>query len=384
MLSLSKSKLLSKKLHILFLSSWYPSRVFPTNGDFVQRHAEAVSIDNQVTVIHLVTDMNIKKQTEIVDQTINNVRTIIAYVPSTIFPKFFIFLKIYLKLIKRIGHFDLVHLNVTYPKGLIVLYLKWFQKKNYIITEHWTGYLYPLNKSIGLGRKLLTKLIVKNAYAVCPVSNNLAKNMKDFGLKGTYMPIPNVVNTELFTPKVKSGETFKILHVSNMLDSQKNVSGILHTLGKLIKQKLDFEVILVGENSSKFKELAAQVDLTKIKFIDHITQKELIHYFHEASLFLLNSNHENLPCVILESFSTGTPVISTNVGGISEYFPKGFGSLIPVNNEEALLKKIQDYYLKKEKVATIEEMNSYAKNNFSRTMISKKFTDLYQELLTTK
>lgn len=366
----------------MFLASWYPSRVFPTNGDFVQRHAEAVSIDNNVTVIHLVTDKNISKQSEIVDQTINNVRTIIAYIPTTIFPKFFIFLKIYLKLIKRIGHFDLVHLNVTYPKGLIALYLKWFQKKKYIITEHWTGYLHPLNRSISYSRKILTKLIVKNAYVVCPVSDNLAKNMKNFGLKGSYMPIPNVVNTELFSPKEKPNETFKILHVSNMLDSQKNVSGILRALGKLDKLKFNFEVVLVGENSSKFKELAAQVGLTNIKFIDHITQQELIQYFHEASIFILNSNHENLPCVILESFSTGTPVISTNVGGISEYFPKEFGSLIPIGDEQMLLKKIQDYYLKKEKIATIEEMNSYAKENFSRAMISKKFTGIYQELLT--
>ena len=51
-----------KKLHILFLSGWYPSRVSPSNGDFVQRHAEAVATVQNVTLIHVITDKNIKRK----------------------------------------------------------------------------------------------------------------------------------------------------------------------------------------------------------------------------------------------------------------------------------------------------------------------------------
>jgi len=47
---------LKKKLHILFLSSWYPSHVSPSNGDFIQRHAEAIATKHNVTVIYVTTD----------------------------------------------------------------------------------------------------------------------------------------------------------------------------------------------------------------------------------------------------------------------------------------------------------------------------------------
>ena len=71
---------LNKQLHILFLCGWYPSRVLPTNGDFIQRHAEAVSMKHKVTVLHIITDENlaIKKQVEFAK--INNIETYIGYV----------------------------------------------------------------------------------------------------------------------------------------------------------------------------------------------------------------------------------------------------------------------------------------------------------------
>ena len=317
------------KLHILFLSSWYPSRVFPTNGDFVQRHAETMAIEHEITVIHVVTDEKITKKIEIIEKNIHNVRTIIAYIPSkNLIYKFFSFYKAYASIIKKIGFYNLVHLNITYPKGLIALYLKKIKKKPYIITEHWTGYQYPLNKSLGFFKTLITKSIVKNASFVCPVSKNLASEMQQFGLNGNYKIIPNIVNTTLFSTKTSKSETFKILHVSNMLDVQKNVSGIIKTMSNLQTKIPNFELVLVGEKSNRYKDLANSVNLKNITFIDQISQKELVKHFHDAHLFVLFSNYENLPCVILESFSTGTPVITTNIGGISEFFPQNFGKII--------------------------------------------------------
>ena len=375
----------NNKRHILFLSSWYPSRVFPTNGDFVQRHAETMAIEHQITIIHVVTDKDVTKKVEIVDKKVNNVRTIIAYVPEKIhLLKFFFFLKTYMKIIKCIDNFDLIHLNITYPKGLIALYLKLLNQKKYIITEHWTDYQYPLNKSIGFLRKQLTKLIVKNAEFVCPVTNNLQTEMIHFGLKGNYKTVPNVVDTDLFIPNKKSSEGFKILHISNMLDSQKNVTGILNTMSKLESKIPNIELVLIGENSEKYKKHANILQLKKITYINHITQQQLVNYFQEASLFLLFSNHENLPCVILESFSSGTPVISTNVGGVSEFFPNNFGTLIPVKDENKLYEEILNFYSKEKILETSTEMHSYAVNNFSKSTICGKFTEIYYESINNK
>ena len=72
-----------EKLHILFLASWYPSRVLKSNGDFIQRHAEAVALQHKVSVIHVKSDNNLKQKIEIDDKEVNGIRTIIAYVKNS-------------------------------------------------------------------------------------------------------------------------------------------------------------------------------------------------------------------------------------------------------------------------------------------------------------
>lgn len=379
---------MSKKLHILFLNSWYPSRVLAFNGDFIQRHAEAVSLQHQVTSLHIISDPDCKQAIEINKKEINGINTIIGYIKQTQNPiiKAYLFFRAYKKILKEIGHFDLVHLNVLYPFGIFALHLKWFHKKPYIISEHWTDYQYPLSKNIKPIQRYISKLITKNASIVCPVSMHLQNAMQDFGLKGNYYPVPNVVDTNLFIPSSSKPSKFKMLHISSMDDVQKNISGIIEVISLLQENISDFEFTFIGSKSSSYKRkiIELNINLDSITFIDHINQTALVNYLQEATVFVLFSNYENLPCVILESFSTGTPVISTNVGGISEYFPEGYGTLIPAKNKEKLLQALMGFYNHKKQLVSSEKMHKYAVNNFSKEKICDTFTKLYMKGITEK
>lgn len=374
---------MNKKLHILFLNSWYPSRVLPINGDFIQRHAEAVSLKHQVTSIHIITDPNSKQSIEIVKKEINGINTIIGYLKQTQNPilKGYLFFRAYKNILREIGHIDLVHLNVLYPFGIFALHLKWFRKKPFIISEHWTGYHFPLSKKIEFFQKYISKVITKNAKYICPVSNDLGSSMQKFGLKGNYQRVPNVVNTDLFIPSKKKSLGFKILHISNMNDAHKNIFGILKAISQLYHIVSNFEVFFIGSNSSQYRSMVSQLNINPkiITFIDRIEQKELVNYFHKSDVFVLFSNYENLPCVILESFSAGTPVITTNVGGIEEYFPTDFGYLIEKKNEKELLDKLIEIY--NNPISNAEKMHRYAVANFSKKTIAKDFSNLYYQSL---
>ena len=115
----------------------------------------------------------------------------------------------------------------------------------------------------------------------------------------------------------------------------------------------------------------------KIEFMNHVPHKEIAEELRNSNLFVLFSNYENLPCVILESFSCGVPVISTNTGGISEYFPDNFGKLIDIKEEQKLKEEILNFYNKKYNIATKEEMHNYVKSLFGEEAIAKAFTNLY-------
>lgn len=378
----SKFFSLKNKLSVLFICGWYPSKVLPTNGDFIQRHAEAVATCNNVSVLHIITDKTTNKIT--FDSFIKkNVKTHIAYLPKSKnnLRKIYYFFKAFKQFLKASPSFDVVHLNEVYPFGMLCLYLKKFKKISYIISEHWTGYHTP-NK-ISKHQLLWSKTIVKNASFVCPVSENLKFSMEKIGLLGNYKIVPNVVDTTIFYPSKIRTNVFTITHISNMIDEHKNISKMLEVIKMLEKQIEHFHFKLIGENSDKYIEKIKSIGLNinKISIINHISQDELSNELKESDIFILFSNYENLPCVILESFSCGVPVISTNVGGISEFFPNDFGKLIQKNNQTELLNSIIEFY-KKTKRTDKERMYKYVIDNFSKEVIAEKFNKLYYKSLT--
>lgn len=378
-----KLTFLKNKLNVLFLCGWYPSRVLPTNGDFIQRHAEAVSLKQNVTVIHIITDKGIKNNIDYTSSLINGIQTHIAYLKHSKnpFKKGFLFIKAFKFLLNKSGDIDIVHLNELFPFGIFTLYLKWIKKIPFIISEHFTGYHFPQSNNISFLQKSISSIITRNASYVCPVSNDLKKSMLKLGLRGKYYRVPNVVNTNLFYPKNKTNTIFTITHISNMVNRHKNIEGILRVVKKL-EYKIDsFIFKFIGENAETYLPFAKKIgiDLNKTIFINQISHGEVAENLKDSSLFVLFSNYENLPCVILEAFSCGTPVISTNVGGISEYFPEGFGFLITKKNENALFNKIIEIH----KIFNFDKkkMHTYIENNFSTVIIANQFSELYNSAL---
>ena len=56
--------------NILFLASWYPSKVHSTLGNFCQRHAQAIATQNNVIAVYLAKDITMSEPYRIeVDET---------------------------------------------------------------------------------------------------------------------------------------------------------------------------------------------------------------------------------------------------------------------------------------------------------------------------
>jgi hypothetical protein len=67
-------------MKVLWLASWYPDEYEPTNGDFVRRHAKAVSQLVKIDVIHVVQtgkDFNTLSKVELYNE--DNLREFIHY-----------------------------------------------------------------------------------------------------------------------------------------------------------------------------------------------------------------------------------------------------------------------------------------------------------------
>ena len=346
------------------------------------RHAKAMSSKHSVSVLHIISKNGLLK-TEFEVKKESNFNTYIAYTkPSkNLFIKLYRFWFAYKILLARIEPFDIVHLNKLYPFGFFALHLKKFKQIPFIISEHWTGYHLKGNKSFSCIEKIFSKRISKNASFICPVSRDLKKSMLEYGLEGNYKIVPNVVDTALFKPKLKITNEFTITHISSLLDKHKNISGMLRVAKKLENTIDSFKWNFIGGKENQFKDLIKSLEFNKdqIHFIDHLDHEKIPEKLNESDIFVLFSNYENLPCVILESFACGTPVISTDVGGINEFFPNEFGFLIEKNNEKQLENKILNLYHNPKNQSS--KMHQYAIDNFSSKRICDSFTKLYIKTL---
>lgn len=375
---------MSKKLNVLFLCGWYPSKILPTNGDFIQRHSEAVALKHTVTVLHIITDKNNFEKTNYTEENINGIKTYIAYLKFSKNPllKLYFFLIAFKKLFKKITIIDVVHLNEIYPFGIFSLYLKWFYKKPFIVTEHFTKYLKTTKVNISFFEKIISKIIVRNAFSICPVSSYLANNLKEYGFKGTYKIVPNVIDTDLFIPKQKIGKTLKLVHVSALNNMHKNIKGMLN-VAKLLDNKIDFfEWKFIGGDGKEYENYLKKLNLKngEILFIEHLSHKELATHLQEASVCISFSNYETFGIVIPESIACGTPVIATETGIALNFKETNFCKVIPISKEKDLLDEI----LKSQQTFAnldTKKMHNFIKKEFSKEAIANKFSVLYNESL---
>ena len=279
-----------RRINVLFISSWFPSRVNPTKSRFVPKHAAAISLYTNITVLHVCFDKNFKlQQFEIVEEMKENVNVIYVYVrkPTNIVNKVRLYLKAYHKgfdfAITKMGMIDIVHANVIFPVCLVFLFIKQYRKKRFVITEHWSGYLPESNTKISLIRKYIIKAIARRSSYLLPVSDSLKNAMLSHGIKGKYSVIPDVVDTSVFIPvKMKEKDEVKrILHISSLQDKAKNMSGIIRVIKKLSLLRNDFIVdIYSNGNQNPFISLADDLKLLS-KYV----------FFHKGKKAWENSNY---------------------------------------------------------------------------------------------
>ena len=351
----------SSRKKVLYLARWYPNSYDPMPGLFIRRHA--LSVMEYFDVSTLSVHLNSAKNAAIFEKEIfteSGLYEVKIYTRSAntgipIFDtlinlaRFFQAHNIGFREVKlNRGNPDLLHVNVLTRCGIVALLYHLFTGVPYVITEHWTRYLPGMGNFKGFFRKALTRIVVKHASAVLPVTLNLKDSMEKHGLKNNhYCVIPNVVDTNLFKPaaQIVDQNPKIILHVSCFEDKQKNISGILRVLEKLALKRQDWKCIMVGDgiHFNKLVEYASQLQLKdKFVFFTGLRENnELVVLMQQASFQVLFSRFENLPVVIPESFSCGVPFLSTNVGGISEHLHESMGMLIPSEDEDALLKSIE-------------------------------------------
>jgi len=378
-------------LNVLFLPSWYPNKIHPQNGDFIQRHAEAVVSYCKVAVLYVLADPEATDfSVEVTEH--KGILEVRVYHPKTskwlFWRQFTNYMKAhrlgYEAVIKEVQQIDIVHLNVFYKAGLFALELKNKLNIPYIITEHWTAFLDISPIQFTPFQKSAIKKIGRNAALICPVSHDLKKAIQSMGIPGPYEVVPNVVDTNVFKSEALNSDrqVKKILHISTLYDPHKNVSGLLNVIRKLRDQRSDFQVSIIGNGHlEKHQKTIATLDLSDcVGLQGEIPHDAVATAMQAHDLFVLFSNYENLPCVIIEAQASGLPVLATDVGGVNEMVTEASGKLVQAGDEASLLQKL-DSMLDQLNQYDRQQIRQQAVEKYSYESVGKQFHNIYQRVL---
>ncbi len=383
-------------INALWLASWYPGRLDPFNGDFVERHALAVSRYVKLTVIVILKDQSLKANKVLIEKTAHHNLTVYRVYYGTTKMPFWIeslwSVKTYFKLQKQLyrqieketGRPDIIHVQVAMKAGMLALYLKKKYRIPFIVTEHWTGY-YPQSQfSIYENNfiyKRINKAVLKKADLFLPVSKDLGETVNKNFIPVKYTVVPNVVDTELFFYQPSVPGKFRFIHPSYM-NYQKNPEGILKACLFLKTEGYDFELLMVGNEEKGITNLASQTHLLNncVFFKPMVPYAAIAREMQQSSALLMFSRFENLPCIILEALCCGLPVISSSVGGIPEVVDGANGILVESENVTALaeaMKQVIDNYANYNRVAIAAKAAAL----FSYNRVGMQYADVYKSVL---
>lgn len=375
---------------ILWLPSWYPNRLAPFDGDFIQRMARATAAYDKVFVLFVAEEQLLTVQEEaVVAQPVSNLTEQIVYFPT---PELFAkatrilrYLRIYKryidKYIAEFGKPDVVHVQVPIKAGLLALWLKRKYKVPFVVTEHYGIYNDIVEDKFSSRSylfKYYTRRIISQGSSLQAVSRFIGESINRLVVKKHFEVIYNTVDVNLFRFTPAKRNLFRFLHVSNMIPL-KNVKGIIRASVDLLRTGASFELVIVGPYPPGIFEFARDTGYlgSSIFFTGEISYPDVALQMQSAHSLILFSDIENMPCVVLEALCSGLPVIASRVGGIPEVVDNENGMLIEPRDERSLQSAMADM-IRRYHLFDGARISKNAQALFSYETIGRKISESYK------
>jgi len=378
---------------ILWLPSWYPSKLKLYDGDFIQRHAQAAALYNNIYVIKLAADeegiITQDVKTEI-NKKGNLTEHIIYYKkPRSLFGLIIAAYKavrLYRHAINNLllqnGRPRFVHVHVAMRGGLLALWMKRKYGIPFILTEHWAGFSPGAKKnfsSLPFYLQLSWRRIAKKATAVSVVSSYLGTLLKKRFSIRNYTVIPNVVNTEIFYPVNRITSPYQqFIHVSG-LDYQKNPEAILNAFAIIKKWFSDFRLDIFGPVKKNLIQKVNDLQLQQqVNFHNEVPQNKLAEFVAQSDALVLYSRYESFGCVIIEANACGIPVVVSDLPVFHETVKHGINGLFTRGDDPiSLATTIKDLMEKKYQFDAIS-IAEIASSKYSYQVVGKQINDWYE------
>jgi glycosyltransferase involved in cell wall biosynthesis len=154
-------------------------------------------------------------------------------------------------------------------------------------------------------------------------------------------------------------------------------------LPESVREKAVFEMVGRKLDAAFFESLAQQPRPANVKLSDALEHDEALALLAGADVLVCASRDETMPIAILEAMSLGKAIITTNVGGTTEWLRDGFNALIvPADDTNALGEAIHRCIESPELAASLGKNAQRTFNaEFSLDRLGKNFRRLIKRVL---
>jgi len=246
------------------------------------------------------------------------------------------------KAVQDHGKPDRIHVHVAFPAAIAALDIKKLYDVPAVLTEHWSGYLPEDGAYHGFLMKYYTIRLVTACSAISVVSEPHQRAMEQHGLRGNYSLLNNAVNTGIFQYSFqKSRKRKQLLHVSSLVEREKNISGLLQIMLKLSSE---YTLLVIGDGPERNRHEALAIQLgieSRVKFMGSANSNQIAAAMQESAALLLPSHFEGMPVVISEALCCGLPVVAHDVGHISKMISSEDGVAIEKYNATDFISAIE-------------------------------------------
>ncbi len=231
--------------------------------------------------------------------------------------------------------------------------------------------------------RLLGNLSLKLPRVIAANSRAAIEFAVDYGLSASRLFfLPNAIESDLFKFESKRDSAeIKLLTVGR-LEEQKRIDRFLRAVAA-IKQfsTKPIKAIIAGEGSLKNQlvEESGKLGLNgTVEFRGVVN--DMISLYQEADVFVLTSDWEGTPNVVLEAMAAGLPVLSTNVGGVPDIVKHGQTGLLTDPEDETLMtalliELVNDSEFRRK---LGQRARTYVEENHSLNRLPAHLSNLYQ------
>lgn len=382
-----------KRLNILLLPRWYPNRLDPQLGVFIQKHARAIARRCQVVVFFATADPRLQGNTFEYDmsytdgvrefryyyaggnpwQSVMNYRRCWMHFQKTV------------KLYREDGFTpDANHAYILLRTALLARWLRFYRGTPWIFSEQWSGYATGAFERYNVFRKWLMRLSIRKAQGRTAVSSFLQTQLEVVSDCRDIQVIYNTIEQPP-TSRVNTDVSGKrILVVADLVDEIKNVSGILRAMATLRGEFPDLSLRIIGSgvDEEALKQLAGELDLLdkNVFFLGRKKNEEVYQALMTCDFLVMNSRFETFSLICAEAMSCGKPVVATRCGGPQEFIDDSTGILIPPDNQESLVDALRKMIATHQNYAT-EHLQKTAHEKFSAETAGIEFLRVYRRAI---